>query len=524
MDTATKSLSSMSVGIRPRVSMLSVLSHLNYKAWFAVAEFVDNSIQSYFANREQLRAVEGEGFVLRIEVWLDQDNKLIEVRDNAAGIRGQDFPRAFRPAEVPPDRTGLSEFGMGMKTAACWFSNSWNVRTKALGEDVERHIAFDIKRIIEGDIEDLNVEERPAYANEHYTVLRLENLGKKFPLTKTQRKLRDHLASIYRVYLRTGEIELFFDEEKSPLRYVDPEILVAPPHNEPNSLPLQWRKEVDIELAGGRRVQGFAALRKEASTSHAGFALFRRNRLIEGSDDETYRPPEVFGNSNGFRYQRIFGELHVEGFDVSHTKDGFRWEDCEDELLSKLKASLQEEPLNLLRQAEQYRARPNKAALQPALKRASEALASDMARSGSASLSIQGSGALVVSAATPVEPQPSLIAMTKMFPLTVDDHAWEITVRASVDPAITEWVKVAKVERRELFGKSVSEVAVDVSMAHPFVQQFIGPKNENAELFLRMAVAIALATEKSNRAGYPVAMALTWFNRLLRDSLARVSE
>ena len=34
----------------------------------------------------------------------------------------------------------VSEFGMGMKTAACWFTNTWNVRSKALGEPVERLI------------------------------------------------------------------------------------------------------------------------------------------------------------------------------------------------------------------------------------------------------------------------------------------------------------------------------------------------------------------------------------------------
>ena len=27
-----------------------------------------------------------------------------------------------RPAALPTDRTGLYEFGMGMKSAACWFA------------------------------------------------------------------------------------------------------------------------------------------------------------------------------------------------------------------------------------------------------------------------------------------------------------------------------------------------------------------------------------------------------------------
>ena len=36
-----------SISIRPGVSILSGLRHLNYRPWYAVAEFVDNSLQSY---------------------------------------------------------------------------------------------------------------------------------------------------------------------------------------------------------------------------------------------------------------------------------------------------------------------------------------------------------------------------------------------------------------------------------------------------------------------------------------------
>ena len=55
----------------------------------------------------------------------------------------------------------------------------------------------------------------------------------------------------------------------------------------------------------------------------AGFALFRRDRLIQGSGDEGYRPELIFGKPNTFAYQRVFGEIHLDGFQVSHTKDGY---------------------------------------------------------------------------------------------------------------------------------------------------------------------------------------------------------
>jgi len=513
-----------SVGIRPNSSILSILAHLNYKSWFAVAEFVDNSIQSYSANKEALRALHGDDFKLKIRVWLDQHNSLIEITDNAAGIRGIDFSRAFRPAEIPADRTGLSEFGMGMKTAACWFTHTWNVRTKALGEPVERFIRFDLDDIVASKLDSLPVLETPATANEHYTVLRLENLGKKFPVKRTQKKLRDHLASIYRVYLRSGEVELFFDEDKTPLQYSEPEVMFAPPYATPNALPVKWRKDINFELDGKRRITGFAALRQEGSTTHAGFSLLRRNRLILGSDDETYRPQEIFGNSNSYRFQRLGGELHVEGFDVSHTKDGFRWDDFEEEFLQRLRDHLRAEPLDLLAQAENFRVRPSKTALQPVLKKAGQSLATDMERTASQALSIAGAANGVLSAATPFFPVEALIAGESKFKFLVDDHVWNVIVRSSVDSAVTEWVRVGKTERTQLDNRTINDIEIDVSMAHPFVQQYIGPRNENAELFLRFAVALALSAEKSNRAGYPVRMAMHWFNRLLRECLPQESK
>lgn len=508
-----------SVGIRPNSSILSVLSHLNYKAWYAVAEFVDNSIQSYQANKPRLRELHGDNFKLKIRVWLDQQNSVIEVTDNAAGIFGTDFPRAFRAAEIPTDRTGLSEFGMGMKTAACWFTHTWTVRSKAIDETVERTIRFNLSDILTEKLEALPVMEVTALAEEHYTVLRLENLGKKFPVKRTQKKLRDHLASIYRCYLRTGEIELYFDEDTLPLKYEEPDILLACPYSAPNVHSVKWRKEIDFEFAGGRRVYGFAALRQEGSTTHAGFSLFRRNRLILGSDDEAYRPQEVFLNTNSYRFQRLFGELHVEGFEVSHTKDGFRWDDFEEEFLTMLRDHLREEPLDLLKQADNYRARPSKSALQPVLQKAVASIAEDISENGGQALSVKGAATGIAAAKIEIVPTANLIANENIFEFLVDRKRWNVTVRTSIDPSITEWVRVSRPPRQQQELEPTNYVTVDISMAHPFVQQFIGPKNENVDVFVRFAVAIALATEKSNQAGYPTTLVMHWLNKILRECL-----
>lgn len=507
------------VGIRPNSSILSVLAHLNYKSWYATAEFVDNSLQSYFSNKERLCALHGPDYKLRLSVWLDQHNNLIEIKDNAAGISSSDFPRAFKPAEIPMDRSGLSEFGMGLKTAACWFTPTWNVRTKALGEEVERTIRFDLASIMGNKLDHLPVEESPAAANEHYTVVRLENCGKKFPVKRTQKKLRDHLASIYRVYLRSGEVELYFDEDKTPLKYPEPEVLTAPLHSAPQSVPLRWYKDIEFTFGDGKRVTGFAALRAEGSTAHAGFALFRRNRLILGSDDETYRPSEIFGNSNSYRYQRLFGELHVEGFEVSHTKDGFHWDDFEEEFLFKLRDHLKSDELDLLSQAENYRARPSKAALQVFLKDATDSLVADLSNKVEPALSLKSLGAAVLEAAKPVVLDEELKASTRTFELVVDDHCWRVTLQTTVDATVSDWVSFSAAESKQLtFSGSSSDVLVTVAMAHPFTQRFLGPKGENTEVFLRFAVVLALSCLKSKRAGYAHYTLLAGVNGLLRST------
>ena len=88
------------VSIRPEVGMYSLFPHMNYKPWFALGEMVDNSIGSYVANREKLRALHGNNFKLKIDITFSQAGKdaRILVEDNAAGISEKDSERAFTPA------------------------------------------------------------------------------------------------------------------------------------------------------------------------------------------------------------------------------------------------------------------------------------------------------------------------------------------------------------------------------------------------------------------------------------------
>ncbi len=513
------------VQIRPEVTVLSVLRHLNYKAWFAIAEFIDNALQSAIVNAVELAARDGGAYSLVVDIKLDTTAPgQIVVTDNAAGISISDFQRAFKTAQVPIDRSGLSEFGMGMKSAACWFAETWSVRTKAIGEDVERTIHFDVRHIVENKIESLNPAIRTVDAAAHYTVVSLRGLHH-VPQGRTVGKIKDHLASIYRVFLRDGRLKLRFNGDE--LSYQSPSVLNAKPYSSPGTIApdsesREWIKSVDLDFGEGQRVRGFVALREVGSTPLAGFALFRRDRLIVGSHDEPYRPPFIFKQTNSYPYQRLFGELHVEGFEVSHTKDGFRWEEYEDIFLDCLKGEIEKEPLNLLAQAENYRALPSRKSI--------EGVASEATQSVAAHLQSKIAPILIEAREHPasIEELPQEIASSPLQAservVSIEDgtYRWIITLRTSIDPAREDWVSLAKMEQPDSDPPAVRRLCIDLSLAHPFSAEFIGAASENIELFLRIAsaVCISLVLSEDLTAESPESV-LYHFNYLLRGALAR---
>jgi hypothetical protein len=475
-----------SIDIRPGVSVLSVLRHLNYKPWFALAEFVDNSIQSYVANRDALKAQHGDDFRLTVRIDLDTTSPAkLSIKDNAGGISALDYPRAFRPAAVPPDKSGLSEFGMGMKSAACWFSPSWYVRTSAMGEPVERNVRFDIDKIVNDDLQELKIVESPGAAESHFTEIILEELH--HPLIgRTLGKIKEHLADIYRVFLREGTLQLFFRGEA--ITYSDPNVLVAPHYRDQLAEPREWKKEIAFDFGQELSVSGFAALREPASTTHAGFSLFRRKRLIEGSADEKYRPQLIFGNPNSYRYQRLFGELHLQGFEVSHTKDGFQWDENEQAFLELLKEHLDSAPLALLDQAEGWRARAARSAITPVAQHAvtQTALAIEHHLPSAMPALVD---ALPVEAPTVGLPAAINLA-SKEFSIMFRGRTWHIQIEVTDDPAESEWLSLGNAE---IEGTGSRRLQLRVAVAHPFMVRFAQLNEQTFEAILRLAAAIGIS-------------------------------
>ena len=72
------------VSIRPQVTMLSVLKHIEYETWFALAEFIDNAVDSYLKNEKILKQIEGDDFVLDVRVEINEpENKITLNSENS---------------------------------------------------------------------------------------------------------------------------------------------------------------------------------------------------------------------------------------------------------------------------------------------------------------------------------------------------------------------------------------------------------------------------------------------------------
>lgn len=402
-----------------------------------------------------------------------------------------------------------------MKAAASWFARRWSVRTSALGEPVERTVTFDLPLIVKTNREYLEPVECPAGANDHYTTLALWDL-QVHPRGRTIGKIKDHLRSIYRCFLRDGLLDLRLNGE--PLAYEPPTFLHAAFHATPTAQPVTWHKEIDLDLGDGHQIRGWAAILARASVTNAGFAIFRRRRLIQGSHGEGYRPEMIFGKPNKFVYQRLVGELEVEGFSVSHTKDGIQWEDWEDDILSWVKNELDADPLRLLDQAANYRARAsvNRDVLTEATWDTSQAIAQHLPPIIDKQISIEPDEQPLDPELDPTHEETTHTEQVEL----VLDHAhrrWNVVIELVSDASREVWFELAE----STTSGDATRIHIRVNLGHPFMVRFISPDGDEIVPFTRLAAGLAIAEITAREVGVRQAGTLRRnLNEILRTALS----
>lgn len=489
---------SQNVSIRPGVRMLGLFPHMRYREWYAIGELVDNSLQSWLSNRLQLREVDGADFRLEIHITVDaNDGGLITIRDNAAGIAGKDWGRAFQVAEPPSDATGLSQFGVGMKAASCWFARRWSLRTTALGDSVERSVEFDVPAILRDGSEELAVMESPAAEDHHWTELRLWDLHR-VPRGRTIGKIKDHLASIYRTFLRKGDVLITYNG--TSLEYEEHPVLVAPYYLDPRGVEREWRKDVHLRLESGRRVTGWAAVRESGKQREVGLALLYRGKVVTGAGEDMYKPEAIFGSGNSFESQRLYGELDMSDFDVTYTKDNLVWFDEEDDVIAQLKDALEAEPTPVLKQARGYRARKPEEDPREQLAAFAERTSQLLKEAGDIGELWEWADD---EAATLLDERVSTAAgalapalVQHPHQLVLDGATWIADVELVDQPSVMNWITVQRDHEA-----SEPVVSVKVNQAHPFMRAFCEMPAQDLEPVWRIALAVGLAQEVARSRG-----------------------
>jgi len=289
------------------------------------------------------------------------------------------------------------------------------------------------------------------------------------------------------------------------------------------SKPIRWRKDIAFDFGEGQQVTGFAALRERGtSMGQSGFALLRRGRLIEGSDDEAWSP---YGAATTGLSQRVFGELELTGFDVSHTKTGFRWEDQDDEdsFIDLLRESLDSKEMPLETEATKGRwQRTDKRELENRAKVAEEAT-----RTTAEELGSSGTVALDPNRTPPPTDPPggqedapspdTLVEASNSFLISLDDgEQWEIEVKSKEDPleSHSTWYRFEEIDEESTPKRATCTMLLD----NPFSLRWLTDQQRQHPL-VRIVAALAVA-ELKFRNHRQVDQLRRDFNSLLTHSLS----
>lgn len=351
------------VNIEPDASALRIFRSMSFTPWYALGEFVDNSITSAIKNVNALKAKNGPDYELEVSITFPAGENKLVVEDNAAGISREDMHRALKTG-VPPEDTsiGLSKHGVGMKAASLWWGSHVVIDTYPLNEPNGWHVEIDASE--DGDVTSVVKVQKIKHRGYSGTRLEVRQLWKKTPQSKTITSIKSYLPSIYRSFLgytrKEDQIKCALLYQGKPLKFEYPAILTEPlwpTKNGPGygEKPRTWRKEISITLTTGKVISGWVGILEQMSRDLSGFFLHYRGKGIAGvvpldgdSDEDqaeakdaisrgSYKPRKIFKQQGSYPDQSFIGEFDITEFGKTITTDSPLWTpDEEGEFTEKL--------------------------------------------------------------------------------------------------------------------------------------------------------------------------------------------
>jgi hypothetical protein len=189
--------------------IISSYKRLAYQVWYALAEFVDNSTQAYFNNRNLLDPVyakEGKKLSVEITAGSDSHGDFIRITDNSIGMSERELKNAVYIGKPPLDIRGRSRYGLGLKTGASWFGDLWSIESKKLNDTVTHKITVDVPKVAAGKL-NLPHTKTKSPATEHGTTIEIRKLHRKLT-GRALGKARNYMRSLYRRDISEGLLVL----------------------------------------------------------------------------------------------------------------------------------------------------------------------------------------------------------------------------------------------------------------------------------------------------------------------------
>lgn len=350
-DNGGKDGEGFEVNIEPDASALRMFRSMSFTPWYALGEFVDNSITSALIHHKKLIAKNGKDYQLKVAISFPAGTNSLVVEDNAAGISQKDMQRALKTG-VPPDDTsiGLSKHGVGMKAASLWWGEHVIIDTYSLEEPNGWHVEIDVSE--KGEVTSLVQVTKIPHRGYSGTRLEVRGLWQKTPQAKTVTSIKSYLPSIYRAFLGEtaieGQLKCEILYQNQPLKFEYPKLLTEPLWTSTNGpgegeLPRYWKKEISIELKTGKKIVGWVGILDRMSRDLSGFFLHYRGKGIAGvvplnSDKDedqaeakdaisrgSYKPRRIFKQQGSYPDQSFIGEFDITEFGKTITTDSPLW-------------------------------------------------------------------------------------------------------------------------------------------------------------------------------------------------------
>ena len=302
------------VDITPDKSLIKKLGLVGYRTEQAVAELLDNSIDARISDEKEV-----------IDVHLDFQKKWIGIRDNGHGMDKQDLTNAMTIAKGTKVDGELGQFGIGMKSACSALGKKFTIVTSKINSNKEYSVEYDEKNWLSDDAQNwknFTVTEKILTDEENWHGTRIIISELNVPLYPNQvSKFKESFGIRYFPYLNTNQISIQINTVFC--KPSKPDIVEGS------------RKNIQIELDFGKKINGYVALLKKRSIKgHYGLHLFRNGRLIKAYDKFGFPPhPEN---------AKIIGELNLDHVPVNFNKSAFIEESQEyEKAVNAFKTSLE---------------------------------------------------------------------------------------------------------------------------------------------------------------------------------------